>query len=152
MDNLIPEAIYYISKISKKKVTVDSISTYLNNKGAHKIDNKSIIKTLNQLQGSSLNNQFCRPKDTAMLSKAPFSTPSQSLIPPIAEKHVNETSVNDTINKPIPSINRSLPATSVAKTNTTPCVLTIGNSSLNVKFESLKSKYVGNLLQRNRIS
>ena len=40
MDNLILEAIQYISKISKKKVTEDSISTYLNNKGAHNIDNK----------------------------------------------------------------------------------------------------------------
>ena len=33
MDNLILEAIQYISKISKKKVTEDSVSTYLNNKG-----------------------------------------------------------------------------------------------------------------------
>ena len=46
---------YYISK---KKVTEDSISTYLNNKGAHNIDNKSIIETLNQLQGKGLINQL----------------------------------------------------------------------------------------------
>ena len=46
MDNLIPEAKNYISKTSKKKVTEDSISTYLNNKGAHNIDNKSIIEIL----------------------------------------------------------------------------------------------------------
>ena len=39
MENSVLEAINYISKISKKKVTEDSISTYLNNKGAHKIYN-----------------------------------------------------------------------------------------------------------------
>ena len=50
VDNLILQAIRYISKISKKKVTEDSISTYLNNKGAHNIENKSIIEPLNQLQ------------------------------------------------------------------------------------------------------
>ena len=50
MDNLILEATRYISKISKKKVTEDSVSTYLNDKGAHNIDNKSIIEILKQLQ------------------------------------------------------------------------------------------------------
>ena len=50
MDNLILEATRYISKISKMKVTEDSVSTYLNNKGAHNIDNKSIIEILKQLQ------------------------------------------------------------------------------------------------------
>ena len=44
MNNLLLEAIQYISKISKKKVTEDSILTYFNNKGTHNIDNKSIIE------------------------------------------------------------------------------------------------------------
>ena len=48
MDNLILEAINCISKIGKKKVTEDNISTYLNNKGAHNIDNKSVIEILKQ--------------------------------------------------------------------------------------------------------
>ena len=47
IENLVLEAIHRISKISKKKVTEDSTSTYLNNKGAHNTDNKSIIETLN---------------------------------------------------------------------------------------------------------
>ena len=51
MDNLILEAIQCIRKTSKKKVTEDSISTDLNNKGVHNIDNKSIIEILKQLQG-----------------------------------------------------------------------------------------------------
>ena len=75
MDNLILEAIHYISKISKEKVTEDSISTYLNNKGAHNIDNRSIIEILKQFQGKGLINQLYRPTDTAITSKAPHSTP-----------------------------------------------------------------------------
>ena len=57
VDTLILEAIHYISKISKKKVTDDSLSTYLNNKGAHNI-NKSINKILKQLHGKGLINQI----------------------------------------------------------------------------------------------
>ena len=147
MDNLILEAIQYISKISKKKVTEDSISTYLNNKGAHNIDNKSIIEILKQLQGKGLINQLYRPIDTAITSKAPHSTTSQSVISPIAENYVNDTSDNDIItgdndiiNKSIPSISRSLPATLMPGINATPRVLTIGNSSLNANFQPLESK------------
>ena len=140
MENLVLEAIHYISKISKNKVTEDSISTYVNNKEAYNIGNKSVIETLNQLQGNGLINQLNRPIDTAITSKAPLSTPSQSLISPISENHVNDTSDNDSIHKPIPSITRSLPATPMAEIKTTPRVLTIGNSSLNAKFESLESK------------
>ena len=97
MGNSILEAIKYISKISKKKVTEDSISTYLNNKGAHNIDNKSIIEILKQLQGKGLINQLYRPIDTAITSKAPHSTTSQSVISPIAENHVNDTSGNNIV-------------------------------------------------------
>ena len=80
MDNLILEAIQYISKISKKKVTEDSVSTYLNNKG-------HITLTISQLL-----------------------------------KFWNNYNYNDIINKPISSINRSLPATRMAGINTTPLV------------------------------
>ena len=75
------------------------------------------------------------------------------VISPIAENHVNgtsendvATSVNDIINKPIPLINKSLSATPMAGINTTPRVLTTGNSSLNVKFESLESKLYGEII------
>ena len=153
MDNLILEAIQYISKISKKKVTEDSISTYLSNKGVHNIDNKSIIEILKQLQGKGLINQLYRPIDTAVTSKGPHPTTSQSVISSIAENHVHDTSdndivtsINDIINKTIPSINTSLPATPMAGINTTPRVLTKGNSSLNAKFESLESKLHGEII------
>ena len=91
-------------------------------------------------------NQLYRPIDTAIPSKAPHSTPSQSVISTTAEKHVNDTTDNDIINKPIPSINRSLPATPMAGINTIYRVLTIGNSSLNAKFESLESKLYGKII------
>ena len=153
IDNLILEAIQYISKISKKKGTEDSISTYLNNKGVHNIDNKSVIEILKQLQGKGLINQLYRPIDTAITSKAPHSTNSQSVISTIAENHVHDTSdndivtsVNDIINKPIPSINRSLPATLMCGINTPPRVLSTGNSSLNAKFESLESKLYAEII------
>ena len=79
------------------------------------------MEILKQLQRKGLINQLYRPVDTAITSKAPHSTTSQSVISPIAENHVDDTSdndiltsVNDIINKPIPSINRSLPATPMA--------------------------------------
>ena len=98
---------------------------------------------MKQLQGKGL---IYRPIDTVVISKAPHSTPSQSVISPIVENHVNDTSDNDIINKPIPSINRSLPATQMVGTNSTPRALTIGNSALNTKFESLESKLCGEII------
>ena len=98
-------------------------------------------------------NQLYRPIDTAITSKAPHSTTSQSVTSPIAENNVNGTShndivtsVNDIINKPTPSINRSLPATPMTGINTTPRVLSTENSSLNAKFESLESKLYGEII------
>ena len=72
---------------------------------AHNIDNESVIQTLNQLQGKGLISKRYRPIDTTITSKTPHPTPSQSLISPSAENHVNDTSVNNIINKPIPSMN-----------------------------------------------
>ena len=75
-----------------------------------------------------------------MTSKDLRSTPSQSVISPIAENHVNDSIDIDIINKPIPSINNSLPATQITGINTAPRVLTIRNSSVNAKFGSSESK------------
>lgn len=116
MDNLILKAIYYISK---NKVTVVDILPYLNDKRAHNIENKSIIQILNQLYGKCLIKQLLRPLGKAITLKALHSTPSQSVISPISENHINGTSENDIINEPIPSINRSLSATPTAGINIT---------------------------------
>ena len=98
-------------------------------------------------------NQIYRPIDAAVTSKGHHPTTSQSVISPIAENHVHDTSdndivksVNDIINKRIPSINKSLPATPMAGINTTPRVLTTENSSLNAKFKSLESKLHGEII------
>ena len=95
-------------------------------------------------------NQFYRPIG---LDRPRHYTPLQFVISPISENHVHDTndndiatSVNDIINKPIPSINRSLPMTQVAGIYTTPRVLTTGNSSLNAKFKSLESKLYGEII------
>ena len=90
--------------------------------------------------------QFYRPIDTAVISKAPHSTPSQSVTSPIVKNQFNGNIDNDIIDKPIISISKSLLATSMAGINTTPCVLTIGNSSLDPKFESLESKLCGKII------
>ena len=103
MENLILQVTHCISKINKKEVTEDSISTYLDNEEAHNIDNKSIIEILKRLQCTDLINQLYRSIDTILTSKASHSTPSQSIMSPIAENHANEASDNDIINKPTPS-------------------------------------------------
>ena len=102
------------------------------------------MEILKQLQRKGLINQLYRTVDTAITSKAPHSTTSQSVISPIAENHVHGTSDND-IDKPIPSINRSLPATPMAGINTPPRVLITGNSSLN----AIESKLYGEIIAIN---
>ena len=49
MDSLIIEAINYVSKISKQKVGVESISTFLKNKGVNTVGNDSILETLKKM-------------------------------------------------------------------------------------------------------
>ena len=87
IDNLVLEVLEAIQYISK--ITEDSILSYLNNKGAHDIDDKSVIEILKQLQGKALINQLYRSIDAAITSKATHSTTSQSVIPLIAENHVH---------------------------------------------------------------
>ena len=83
-------------------------------------------------------NQLYRPIGTAIATKVPHSTTPQSVISPIAENHVHDTSDNDIVTSVNDIINKPIPATPMAGINTTPSVLTTGNSSLNAKFESLE--------------
>ena len=115
----------------------------------------NIISTISQLlkfqnqcrvRVWSSNSTLYRPIDTAIISKAPHFSPSQCLISPIVENHVNDTRDNDIINKLIPSINRSLLLAAMAGINTAHRVLTIGNSSLNANFEFLESKLYGKIM------
>ena len=46
MENSILEAINYVSKISRQKVTVESISAFLNKKGPSNIEDQYIMEAL----------------------------------------------------------------------------------------------------------
>ena len=148
MEKLILEAINYI-KISKKKVTVDSISSYITNNGAHNIDCNSITETLKQMQDNGLINKLYRPIEKSQITPDTHqSTPSRSKTPPASENH--RITINDSINRSIlSSINRSLPATPLTQSNTTPRILSLENSSLNAKLESLESKLCGKIMAMN---
>ena len=82
------------------------------------------------MQNKGLINKLYRPIEASnTTSKTPQSTPPQSKTPPAEENHF--ITINDSINKSIPpSTNRFLPATPIVEQNTTPHVLSIGNSSL----------------------
>ena len=110
MKNILLEAINYVSNISRQKVTVDNISTFLDKRGPNNLDNEVIIKTLQEMQAKGLINRLISPK-------TPVSNPSPAQVSP---DPVNDTSIiNDSINKSLnksipPSINRSLPPTPIA--------------------------------------
>ena len=129
-----------------KKVIADNISNYLFNIGAHNVDSDSIIETLKEMQSNGLINKLYRPMEVNnTTSKTLQSTHSQSKTPPAEENHF--ITINDSINKSIlPSLNRSLPVTPIVEPNTTPCVLSIGNFSLNVKLEALETKLFGKIM------
>ena len=135
MENILLEAINYVSNISRQKVTVDNISTFLDKRGPNNLDNEVIMKTLQEMQAKGLIN-----KSNRLISpKAPVSKPSPVQVSP---DPVNDTSIiNDSINKSLnksipPSINRSLPPTPIS----------ISNSTLNAKLESLDSKLYGKII------
>ena len=145
MENILLEAINYVSNISRQKVTVDNISTFLDKRGPNNLDNEVIIKTLQEMQAKGLIN-----KSNRLISpKTPVSNSSPAQVSP---DPVNDTSIiNDSINKSLdksipPSINRSLPPTPIANVNTTPRLLSISNSTLNAKLESLESKLYGKII------
>ena len=50
MDTQILEAINYVRNVSKKKVTVDKIATYLNNVGASNWDKESVEANMKEMQ------------------------------------------------------------------------------------------------------
>ena len=137
MENILLETINNISNISRQKITVDNISTFLDKRGPNNLDNEVIIKTLQEMQAKGPIN-----KSNRLISpKTPASNPSPAQVSP---DPVNDTSIiNDSISKSLnksipPSINRSQPPTPIVNVNTTPRLLSISNSTLNAKLESLE--------------
>ena len=73
MESSILEAINYVSRVRKQKVTIDSISSFLNSRGATNLDNASIATLLKEMQADGLINKHNRPinKDTTLATPTP---------------------------------------------------------------------------------
>ena len=56
------EAINYIRNVSKKKVTIDKIVTYLNNAGASNWDKESVEANLKEMEIKGIINENYKPK------------------------------------------------------------------------------------------
>ena len=61
MNTQMLEAINYIKNVSKKKVTIDRIVTYLKNAGASNWDKESAEANLNEMQAKGIINENYRP-------------------------------------------------------------------------------------------
>ena len=139
MENILLEAINYVSNISRQNVTVNN-----DKRGPNNLDNEVIIKTLQEMQAKGL----IKKSNRLMSPKTPVSNPSPAQVSPYP---VNDTSIiNDSINKYLnksipPSINRSLPQTPIANVNTTPRLLSI-ILLINAKLDSLESKLYGKII------
>ena len=70
MDTQMLEAINYIRNVSKKKVTMDRILTYLNNAGASNWDKESVEVNLKEMQTRGIINENYKPFVT-LSSKSP---------------------------------------------------------------------------------
>ena len=124
-----------VSKISRQKVTVESISTFLNKRGLSNVEDHYIMEALKDMQDKGVINKYNRPIN--------LKSPQPTEIPTTAEKVnvANIRSINYSMNKTFPLLqNRSLPKTPPTTANTTPRLFSIDYSTLNSKLESLESK------------
>ena len=131
MENSILEAINYVSKISRQKVTVGPIN----------IEDHYIMEALKDMQDKGVINKYNRLIN--------LKSPQPTEIPTTAEKVnvANIRSINDSISKTFPLLpSRSLPTTPPTTANTTPRLFSIDNSTLNSKLESLESKLHGKIV------
>ena len=141
MENSILEAINYVSKISRQKVTVESISAFLNKKGPSNIEDHYIMEALKDMQDKGVINKYNRLIN--------LKSPQPTEIPTTAKKVnvANIRSINDSMNETFPLLpNRSLPTTPPSTANTTPRLFSIDNSTLNSKLESLELKLHGKIV------
>ena len=73
MDTQILEAINYIRNVSKKKVTIDRIVTYLNNTGVSNQDKESAEANLKEIQTKGNINENYKPLITRSSDSSDFS-------------------------------------------------------------------------------
>ena len=67
------EAINYIRNISKRKVTIDKIVTYLNHAGASNLDKESVEANLKEMQKKDIINENYKPLITLSSDSPDFS-------------------------------------------------------------------------------
>ena len=149
MENSILEAIHYVGRVGKQNFTIDSISFFLNSRGAANLDNASIVTLLKEMQAEGLINKCKRPinRDTKLTTPTPPQVEICS-VPENEESCNNDSSINDSsvsmINRAIATpINRTLSPTPSAGSNITPIntqhLLSVNSPILNTKCESLES-------------
>ena len=150
MESSILEAINYVSRVRKQKVTIDSIFSFLSSRGATNLGNTSIVTLLKEMQADGLINKNNGPINTDATLTTP--TPPQvkiCTVPENQESQNNDSSINDssvsmTKRSIATPINRTLPPTPSASSNITPIntqrLLSVNSPSLNTKLESLESE------------
>ena len=150
MESSILEAINYVSRVSKQKVTIDSISSFLNSREATNLDNVSITTLLKEMQADGLINKHNRSINTDTTLRTP-NPPQLEIctVPENQESQNNDNSINNSsvsmMHRSIAiPMNRTLPPTPSAGSNITPInterLLSVNSPSLNTKLESLESK------------
>ena len=74
MDTQMLEAISYIRNVSKKKVTIDKIVTYLNNAGASNWDKESVEANLKEMETKGTINENYKPLLTDFVEETQISS------------------------------------------------------------------------------
>ena len=82
MESSILEAINYVSRVRKQKVTIDSISSFLNSRGATNLDNASIGTLLKEMQADGLIKKY----NWSINTDTTLTTPTPSPVPKNQER------------------------------------------------------------------
>ena len=100
MDTQMLEAINYIRNVSKKKVTIDKIVTYLNNASASNWDKESIETNLKEIETKGIINENYKPLVTDFVEETQISSQIDDFTNSDTEKMIiPETQVTPRINK-----------------------------------------------------
>ena len=141
MDTQMLEAINYIRNVSKKKVTIDRIVTYLNNAGASNWDKESAEANLKEMQTKGIINENCKPLIT-LSSDSPDFSPDVCITPQVDCDFISATT------NPIIPTHISDPTTATPNIGSfvTPCTPqpfhsnSVISSSFSSQLDSLEAK------------
>ena len=94
------EAINYIRNVSKKKVTIDKIVTYLNNASTSNWDKESVETNLKEIETKGIINENYKPLVTNFVEETQISSQIDDFTSSDTEKMIiPETQVTPRINK-----------------------------------------------------